>query len=78
MQMAMGAWVTKVIAEVTRLGVPDLVKQRGSMDAAEMVTVGGIPAATDALERILRASASLGVFTEDATESLARHNSPTC
>jgi hypothetical protein len=67
MQMAMGAWVTKVIAVVTRLGVPDLVKQRGSMSAAEMVTAGGIPAAPNALERILRASASLGVFTEDAT-----------
>ncbi len=54
-------------AVVTRLGVPDLVKQRGSMSAAEMVTVGGISAAPNALERILRASASLGVFTEDAT-----------
>ena len=67
MQMVMGAWVTKVISEVTRLGVPDLVKQHGSMHAAEMVTTGGIQAEPNALERILRASASLGVFTEDAT-----------
>lgn len=67
MQMVMGAWVTKVIAEVTRLGVPDLVKQRGAMNAAEMVTAGGIHATPIALERVLRACASLGVFTEDAT-----------
>jgi hypothetical protein len=45
MQMVMGAWVTKVISEVTRLEVPDLVKQHGSMHAAEMVTAGGIQAA---------------------------------
>lgn len=67
MQMAMGAWVTKVISEVTRLGVPDLVKQHGAMQAAEMVTAGGIQAVPDALERLLRVCASLGVFTEDAT-----------
>ena len=67
MQMAMGAWVTKVISEVTRLGVPDLVKQHGSMHAADMVTAGGIHAEPNALERVLRACASVGVFTEDAT-----------
>ncbi len=67
MQMVMGAWVTKVISEVTRLGVPDLVKQHGSMNAAEMVSTGGIQAEPNALERILRACASLGVFTEDVT-----------
>jgi hypothetical protein len=67
MQMVMGAWVTKVISEVTRLAVPDLVKQRGSMSAAEMVSIGGIHAAPSALERVLRACASLGVFTEEAT-----------
>src|SRR5687768_1095620 len=66
MQMAMGAWVTKVISEVTRLGIPDLLKQHGSMDAAEMVTAGGIHAAPNALQRLLRACASLGVLTEDA------------
>ena len=67
MQMVMGAWVTKVISEVTRLGVPDLLKRHGSMRAGEMVTVGGIVASSTALERVLRACASLGVFTEDAT-----------
>ncbi|MGH9721632.1 MAG: methyltransferase [Bryobacteraceae bacterium] len=66
MQMAMGAWVTKVIAEVTRLGVPDVLKQRGSMRAADIVATGGVGAEPEALERLLRACASLGVFTEDA------------
>jgi hypothetical protein len=66
MQMVMGAWVTKVISEMTRLGVPDLLKQHGAMHADEMVTGGGIRASPNALERLLRACASLGVFTEDA------------
>jgi hypothetical protein len=67
MQMVMGAWITKVISELTRLGIPDLLKRHGPMLAAEMVTAGGMRAAPNALERTLRACASLGVFTEDAT-----------
>jgi hypothetical protein len=67
MQMVMGAWVTKVISEATRLGIPDVVKKHGSMRASEMVANAGIGASPDALERVLRACASLGVFTEDAT-----------
>jgi hypothetical protein len=66
MQMAIGAWVTKVISEATRLGIPDLLQQRGPMLAAEMVTTGGIACAPEALERMLRACASVGVFTEDS------------
>lgn len=66
MQMAMGAWVTKVISGATRLNVPDVVKKHGSLLAAEMVTTHGVNAAPTALERLLRACASLGIFTEDA------------
>jgi len=65
MQMVLGAWRTKVISEVTRFGVPDVVKLQGPLSAAEMTTVGGIEAAPDALERLLRAAASIGVVTED-------------
>ncbi len=65
MQMMFGAWVTKVIAESTRMGVPDLVQQHGPMSAAEIVA-SGVSAVPDALERLLRACASLGIFTEDA------------
>jgi hypothetical protein len=66
MEMVRGAWVTKVIAEASRLGVPDLVKRHGPLSAADMVTTGGMAASPDALERLLRACASLGLFTEDA------------
>src|SRR5437016_3160749 len=66
MQMAMGAWVTKVISEATRMGVPDVVREHGPMRAAEMVSTGGVIASPDALERLLRACASVGIFTEDA------------
>jgi hypothetical protein len=64
LQMVMGGWVAKVIAEATRLGVPDIVKKQGPLTAAEMVA-GGIEAVPDALERLLRAGASVGIFTED-------------
>src|SRR5438477_2367002 len=67
MQMVMGAWVTKVISEATRMGVPDVVKEHGPIRAAEIVDRGGVSAAPDALERLLRACASVGIFTEDAT-----------
>jgi len=66
MQLVTGAWVTKAISEASRLGIPDLVKRHGSMRAADMVTTGGIAASPDALERLLRACASLGLFTENA------------
>ena len=44
MQMVMGAFVTKVISEATRLDVPDVVKRHGPLSAAEMVSIGGIGA----------------------------------
>jgi hypothetical protein len=64
MQMPMG--VTKVIAEASRLGVPDVVGQHGGMTVSEMVSGHGIGADPDALERLLGACASVGLFTEDA------------
>jgi len=62
-QMVMGAWVSKVISDVTRLNVPDVVKQHGSMSAAEMIARHGVEARPECLERALRACASLGIFT---------------
>jgi hypothetical protein len=66
-QMVMGAWVSKVISDVTRLNVPDVLKQHGSMSAAEMIARHGVEARPECLERALRACASLGIFTESAT-----------
>ncbi|HYK16573.1 MAG TPA: methyltransferase [Bryobacteraceae bacterium] len=66
MQMAMGALVTNVMAEATRLNIPDLVKGDGPMTAEEIIAKAGITANTCALERVLRACASVGVFSEDS------------
>lgn len=66
MQMVMAAGVAKAISDVTRLNVPDVLKQRGAMTAAEMVSRHGIGAKPDFLERALRVCASVGIFTEDA------------
>jgi SAM-dependent methyltransferase len=66
MQIAMGAIVTNCVNVVTRLNVPDLVKRYGAMNAADIMSKGGIDADASALERVLRACASMGVFTEDS------------
>ena len=31
-QMLMGAWVSKMISDVTRLDIPDLLKQHGPLE----------------------------------------------
>ena len=67
MQMLMGAWVSKIVSDLTRLNVPDLLKQHGPISAAELVAKHGIDARPDFLERTLRACAGVGVFTEDAS-----------
>lgn len=66
LQIVLGAWASKVISDVTRLNVPDVLKRHGSMSAAELVTKHGVEAKTDFLERALRACASFGILSEDA------------
>ncbi len=66
MQIAMGAIVTNCVNVATRLNVPDLVKRHGAMAAADILKKGGIEANVSAFERVLRACASIGVFTEDS------------
>ena len=66
MQIAMGAIVTNCLNVATRLNVPDLVKRHGAMIAADILIKGGIEANASAFERVLRACASVGVFTEDS------------
>jgi hypothetical protein len=65
MQMVMGAWVSRTIAALSRAGVPDLLKKYGALTAAQMVEKG-IDAHADTLQRVLRAAASLGIFSESA------------
>jgi hypothetical protein len=65
MQMAMGALVSKTMSDMTRLGIPDVLKKHGALTAREMLT-HGIEAHAESLERALRTSASFGLFTESA------------
>jgi SAM-dependent methyltransferase len=67
MQMVLGAWISKAISDVTRFNVPDVLKQHGALTAAEMVNRYKVEANSEFLERALRACASVGVFTEDAS-----------
>ncbi len=67
MQMVMGAWVSQTISSVTRLDVPDLLQEHGSLTASELVQNHDVEANPEFLERILRACASVGIFTEDAS-----------
>jgi hypothetical protein len=65
MQIAMGALVSKAMSDMTRLGIPDVLKQHGALTAREMLA-HGIDAHAESLERALRTCASFGLFTENA------------
>jgi hypothetical protein len=65
--MVLAAWRAKVLAEVTALGVADVLHRSGPATAIDLVEKCGIAASPDALERCLRACAAMGVFSEDAT-----------
>src|ERR1700674_1816498 len=65
MQMVMGGGVARAISDVSRLNIPDMLKKGGLMTAAELIA-GGLDANTDGLARVMRACASVGIFTEDA------------
>jgi hypothetical protein len=63
MQMIMGGW--GAVSDISRLNIPDVLKKDGPMSAAELVA-GGIVADSEALERVLRTCASVGIFTENS------------
>lgn len=65
MQMAMGGWVARAISEISKLNIPDILQMNGPMTAAQLVA-GGLDVNTGALERVMRACASVGLFAEDA------------
>ena len=64
MQMAMGGWVARAMSEISKLNVPDTLQVNGPMTAAQLVA-SGLDVNTSALERVMRACASVGLFTED-------------
>lgn len=65
MQMVVGAWISQTISSVTRLDIPDLFKKHGPQTALKLIQEYGVDAQPDHLERVLRACASVGIFTED-------------
>lgn len=65
MEMVMGAWVSQTISTITRLDVPDLLHEHGALTARQLTDEYGVDANPEFLERALRASASLGIVTED-------------
>ena len=69
MQMVMGGWVARAICELCRLNIADTLGAKGPMTAAQL-NAGGLAVNTGALERVLRACASVGILTEDAAGRL--------
>lgn len=65
MQMIMGAWVSQAISTLTRLNVPDVLKEHGPQTAPALTERLGVDAKPEFLERVLRACASVGLFSED-------------
>ena len=66
MDMVTGAWVAQTLSAVTRLDIPDFLQQDGPLTVHQLIEAHDIQAHPESLERILRACASIGIFTEDA------------
>jgi SAM-dependent methyltransferase len=66
MQMVMGNWISQTISVVTCFNIPDLLKLYGAQSAISLIQDYGVKADPDFLQRVLRACASVGIFTEDA------------
>jgi len=67
-RLASGFMITKAIGAAVQLGLPELVSER-NRSAAELASAAG--ADPDAITRLLRALASVGVFTDD--DGVIRH-----
>jgi len=63
--MVLGGWRAKVLAEVSALDVADVLHRHGPATSTELVQQHGVKANPEALERCLRACAAMGVFSED-------------
>jgi precorrin-6B methylase 2 len=61
-----GAWIAQAVSTVTRLQVPDLLAKHGPSSARDLVSVHGVVAVPELLERLMRTCAAIGLFTEDA------------
>src|SRR5258708_5877596 len=63
LQLISGFWISRCIYVAAKLGISDLVKD-GSKTAAELAAATGTDAPS--LFRLMRALASVGVFSQDA------------
>ena len=70
LQMALGKWVCKALAVAAEIGVADVLRD-GPLSAAEIARRTGSDG--DALYRLLRALASLGVFEEAEDRGFANN-----
>jgi hypothetical protein len=66
MDMLRGAWVCQAITAVTRLGVPDIVQKHGPLTPTQLTEDHALQVSPLFLARVLRACASVGIFTESA------------
>lgn len=66
LEMIMGGWIAAAITAMSKHGVPDVLEKHGPLSATDIVSVGGLDALPDSLQRLLRACASFGLLTEDA------------
>lgn len=65
MQMVMGGWISKTIAEVSHLNIPDILENHGPLSAEIITSQHQVKANAKFLHRALRALASVGIFTEN-------------
>src|SRR4051812_20132381 len=68
LQMMMGHWVAQAAAAIARFEIPDHLAA-GPRSHDDLVTLTG--ADPDALHRLLRAAASLGILSETAPKTYA-------
>ena len=61
-QMLTGAWVTQLVAAVSRLGIPDQLAAGEPQSSEQLARAVGVDAG--ALRRVMRSLASVGVFVE--------------
>jgi SAM-dependent methyltransferase len=66
MQMITGAWVSQIVAVISCLDIPDILKLHGAQSALSLTQNYAIKADPNFLQRVLRAGASVGIFTENA------------
>jgi hypothetical protein len=64
LQMLAGAWVTQIVSAAAALGIPDALEKHAARSSQQLAVGAG--ANPDAVHRLMRALASLGVVSEPA------------